>query len=210
MASIEDFVKRITRMNRKFTFVFTEDFFGIVGKTGVQTDRFRDIRNTIKHIGHRKGTHAEMHVSEDVTLFDVEVVVVDRGFSCFVTTFQELANGPFAGEAILYGAGQDLVEAQKAKFQVASFLSEKHNESISTLSMLAERRKRQLVLIVESAADLKRPSLEPVLKLRSQLCKVLINPVKGPVVDCQVSKIYQDGNSSSLSTLLNMFCVYYK
>ncbi len=210
MASIEDFVKRITRMNRRFSFVFTEDFFSIVGKTGVQTDRFRDIRNTIKHIGHRKGTRAEAHADADTPLFDVEVVVVDRGFSCFVTTFDELANGPFGGDAIIYGSGNDLVEAQKAKFQVDSFLSDKHHESMSTLSMIAARRKRQLVLVVESAADLKRPSLEPLLKLRSQLCKILISPVKGPVVDCQVSKIYQDGNSSSLSTLLNMFCVHYK
>ncbi len=210
MASIEDFVKRITRMNRKFTFIFTEDFLDINGKTGVRTDRFRDIRNTIKNIGHRKGTRAEMHAKDESSLFDVEVVFVDRSFSCFVTSFQELANGPFAGDAIIYGTGNDLIEAQKAKFQVDAFFSEKHSQSISTLSMIAERRKRQLILVVENPADLKRPSLEPLLKLRSQLCKIMINPNKGPIVDCQVSKIFQEGNSSSLSTLLNMFCVYYK
>ncbi len=210
MASIEDFVKRITRMNRKFTFIFTEDFFDINGKTGVRTDRFRDIRNTIKNIGHRKGLRAEAHAQEDALLFDVEVVVVDRGFSCFVTTFHELAEGPFGGDAIIYGSGDGLVEAQKAKFQVEGFLSEKHRESISTLTMIAERRKRQLILVVEKPADLKRPSLEPLLKLRSQLTKIMVSSEKGPIVDCQVSKIYQDGNSSSLSTLLNMFCVHYK
>ena len=210
MASIEDFVKRITRMNRKFTFIFTEDFFEIVGKNGIQTDRFRDIRNTIKNIGHRKGQRAERFARDDAPIFDVEVVVVDRGFSCFVTSFQELADGPYGDDAIIYGTGNDLVEAQKAKFQLESFFFEKHEQSISTLNMIAERRKRQLILVVESPADLKRPSLEPLLKLRSQLCKIMINPNKGPIVDCQVSRIYQEGNSSSLSTLLNMFCVNYK
>lgn len=210
-ASIEDFVKRITRMNRKFTFIFTEDFFDITNKGAVDTARFRDIRNTFKNVGHRKGEKGEKFKT-GTDLFDVEVAVIDRGFSCFLATFQELNEGPFASSAFLYdGSGNDIIESDKAKFQMESFLTDKHEQgSISTLKMLSERRKRQLVLIVESPADLKRPSLEPILKLRSQLCKILINPIRGPVVDCQVSKIFQEGNSSSLSNLLNMFCTHYK
>ncbi|MDR1964967.1 MAG: hypothetical protein LBQ50_14445 [Planctomycetaceae bacterium] len=208
-ANIEDFVKRITRINRKFTFVFTEDFFDIMGKTGVRTDRFKDIRNTIKYVDHRKGTNADLHVAEGAVLFDVEVVIVDKGFSCFVTSFKELTTVPFSDRAIIYGLGNDQVDAQKAKFQVDSFFTEKRNQSISTVNMINERRKRQLILIVENQADLKRPSLEPLRKLRSQLYTVLVNPEKGPVVDCQVSRLFQEGNSSSLSTLLNMFCVHY-
>ncbi|MDR2757601.1 MAG: hypothetical protein LBC20_18075 [Planctomycetaceae bacterium] len=207
--SIEDFVKRITRMNRKFTFIFTEDFFNIMGKTGVLTDRFKAIRNTFRYVNHRKGTDADLHVAEDKVLFDVEVAVVDKGFSCFITSFSELTNVPFSDHAIIYGLGNDQVDAQKAKFQVESFLAEKRNQPISTVNMLAARRKRQLILVVENQADLKRPSLEPIRKLRSQLCTILINPEKGPVVDCQVSKLFQEGNSSSLSTLLNMFCAHY-
>ncbi|MDR2706447.1 MAG: hypothetical protein LBC02_11770 [Planctomycetaceae bacterium] len=207
--NIEDFVKRITRINRKFTFIFTEDFFNIMGKNSVRTDRFKDIRNTFRYVSHRKGTNADLHVAEGAILFDVEVVVVDKGFSCFVTSFSELTNVPFSDQAIIYGLGNDQVDALKAKFQVDSFFAEKRNQSISTVQMLAERRKRQLILIVENQADLKRPSLEPIRKLRSQLCTILVNPEKGPVVDCQVSKLFQEGNSSSLSTLLNMFCVHY-
>ncbi|MDR0610865.1 MAG: hypothetical protein LBG58_12195 [Planctomycetaceae bacterium] len=207
--NIEDFVKRITRMNRKFTFIFTEDFFNIMGKNGIRTDRFRDIRNTIRYVNHRKGTNADLHLAEGTTLFDVEVVVVDNGFSCFVTSFSELINVPFSDQAIIYGLGNDQVDAQKAKFQVDSFFAEKHHQSIPTVQMLTERRKRQIILVVENHADLKRPSLEPVRKLRSQLSTILVNPEKGPVVDCQVSKLFQEGNSSSLSTLLNMFCVHY-
>ncbi|MDR3196471.1 MAG: hypothetical protein LBU34_01265 [Planctomycetaceae bacterium] len=208
-SNIEDFVKRITRMNRRFTFIFTDDFFNIIGKSGVRTDRFKEIRNTFRYVDHRKGTNADLHVAEGAVLFDVEVVVVDKGFSCFVTSFSELTNIPFSDRAVIYGMGNDQIDAQKAKFQVESFFAEKRNQSISTLNMLAERRKRQLILVVENQADLKRPSLEPVRKLRSQLCTILVNPEKGPVVDCQVSKLFQEGNSSSLSTLLNMFCVYY-
>lgn len=210
MASIEDFVKRITRMSRRFTFVFTEDFFNIVGNTGVRTDRFRDIRNTIKNVGHRRGLNAEARAGENMILFDVEVVVVRSGFSCFTTSFHELAEGPFGTAAVIPGMGTDLVDAQKAKYFVEAFFSEKLDQNLPTTQMIAERRKRQLVLVVESPADLKRPSLEPIRKLRSQLCTILVNPNKGPVVDCQVSKIYQEGNSSSLSCLLNMFCVHYK
>jgi hypothetical protein len=209
--NIEDFVKRLTRMNRKFTFIFTEDFFNIMGKTGVRTDRFKDIRNTIRYVDHRKGTNADLHIAEGAVLFDVEVVVVDNGFSCFVTSFSELTNVPFSDQALIYGSGNNegLVDAQKAKFQVESFFAEKRYQTITTVQMLAERRKRQIILVVENHTDLKRPSLEPIRNLRSQLYTILVNTEKGPVVDCQVSKLFQEGNSSSLSTLLNMFCVHY-
>jgi hypothetical protein len=208
--NIEDFVKRITRINRKFTFIFTEDFFNIIGKNGVRTDRFKDIRNTFRYVNHRKGTNADLHIAEGAILFDVEVVVVDNGFSCFVTSFSELVNVPFSDQALIYGSGNEgLVDAQKAKFQVESFFAEKRYQTITTVQMLTERRKRQIILVVENHADLKRPSLEPIRDLRSRLCTILVNPEKGPVVDCQVSKLFQEGNSSSLSTLLNMFCVHY-
>ncbi len=209
MASIEDFVKRLTRMNRRFTFIFTEDFFNIVGKTGVQTDRFRDIRNIVKNTGHRKGLKAVARAGEDAVLFDVEVAVIRSGFSCFMTSFQELAMNPFGDGAIIHGMGEGLVDTQKAKFQVESFFSEKLEQNLPTTQMIADRRKRQLILVVESAADLKRPSLEPIRKLRSQLCTIMINPVKGPVVDCQVSRLFQEGNSNSFSCLMNMFSVNY-
>ena len=208
-ASVEDFVKRLTRGNKKFTFVFTEDFFRIDSTNGVRTDRFRDIRNTIRHVGHRKGLNVELRKAEDAILFDVEVGVVKKGFSSFMTTFEELTRGPFADTAMLYGMGEGMVDAQKAKFQVDSFFSEKNDMLIPTTTLIANSRQRKLVLIVESPADLKRPSLEPFMKLRSQMTKVMISQEKGPVVDCQVTKIFQEGNSSSLSTLLNMFCVHY-
>ena len=207
--SIEDFVKRITRGNKKFTFVFTEDFFDIEGPNGVRADRFRDIRNTIRYVGHRKGLKAEARVAEGTTLFDVDIGVVKKGFSSFMTTFDELNHGPFADTAIIYGMGGDLIDAQKAKFQVNVFFSEKEDQLIPTTQLIAECKQRKIILIAEGAADLKRPSFEPFMKLRSQLTKILISPDKGPVVDCQVTKIFQEGNSSSLSTLLNMFCVYY-
>lgn len=209
MASVEDFVKRLTRQNRKFTFVFTEDFFDIMGKAGVRTDRFREIRNTIKNVGHRKGLNAVTRAGENAVLFDVEVAVIRKAFSCFMTSFEELAHGPYGSESMLPGMGTELVDAQKAKFAVESFFSDKMDECIPITQMIADRRKRQLVLVVESPADLKRPSLEPIRKLRNQLCTIMVNPTKGPVVDCQVSKLYQEGNSSSLSCLLNMFCVHY-
>jgi len=209
-ANIEDFVKRIIRGNRKFTFVFTEDFFNVAGQTGIRTDRFRDIRNTIKHVGHRKGTNAEILAGGEASLFDVEVGVVKKGFSSFMTTFDELNKGPFAEAAMIFGMGEEgHVDAQKAKFQIDSFFSEKNDQLIPTTTLIHNCRLRKLILVAESAADLKRPSLEPFMKLRSQLTKILISPDKGPVVDCQVGKIYQEGNSSSLSTLLNMFCVHY-
>ena len=208
-ASVEDFVKRLTRGNKKFTFIFTEDFFDINSPNGVRTDRFRDIRNTIKHVGHKRGLNAEIRVAEGTSLFDVNIGVVKKGFSSFMTTFDELLEGPFAESAMLFGMGEGLVDAQKAKFQVDSFLSEKIDQQLPTTQLIANCRQRKLVLIAESPADLKRPSLEPFIKLRSQLTKILVCPDKGPVVDCQVTKIFQEGNSSSLSSLLNMFCVHY-
>jgi len=208
-ASIEDFVKRLTRGNKKFTFIFTEDFFSVDSPTGVRTDRFRDIRSTIRNVGHKKGLNAEIRVEEGVTLFDVNIGVVKKGFSSFMTTFDELTRGPFAETAMLYGMGEGMVDAQKAKFQVHAFFAEKNDQLIPTTQLIANCKQRKLVLVAESPADLKRPSLEPFLKLRSQLTKILVCPDKGPVVDCQVTKIFQEGNSSSLSTLLNMFCVHY-
>jgi hypothetical protein len=208
-ASIEDFVKRLTRGNKKFTFIFTEDFFHIVGPNGVQTDRFRDIRNAIRNVGHKKGLNAEIRVEEGTVLFDVDIGVVKKGFSSFMTSFAELNRGPFADTAMLYGMGEGQVDAQKAKFQVESFFAEKNDQLIPTTTLIANCRPRKLILVAESPADLKRPSLEPFMKLRSQLTKILVSGDKGPVVDCQVTKIFQEGNSSSLSTLLNMFCVNY-
>ncbi len=206
MAAIEDFVKRLTRMNRRFTFIFTEDFFA----SSIKTDRFRDIRTIVKNTDHRKGLNAMIRADEDTVLFDVQIAVIRNGFSCFMTTFQELAMGPYADSAMIYGEGAGLVDAQKAKFQVESFLSEKSLENLPTAQMITENRKRQMVLVVESAADLKRPSLEPIRKLRSQLVTILISPVKGPVVDCQVTKLFQEGNSNSFSCLMNMFSVNYR
>ncbi|MDR3183509.1 MAG: hypothetical protein LBT89_11445 [Planctomycetaceae bacterium] len=208
-SNIEDFVKRLTRVGRQFTFIFTEDFFDIAGVNGVNTARFIDIRNTIKNVGHRKGLNAELHQREGTVMFDVNIMVIKKGFSSFMTTFDELNNEAFSDHAIIYGMGGDLVDAQKAKFQVDSFMSEKNDHLVSTTQLIADVRKRTLILVVESPADLKRPSLEPLMKLRSQLSKVLVCPQKGPVVDCQVSKVFQEGNSSSLSSLLNMFCVHY-
>jgi len=208
-ANVEEFVKRLTRGNRKFTFVFTEDFFNIMGPHGVRTDRFRDIRNTFKNVGHRKGLNAEIQIAEGAVLFDVDVGVVKKGFSSFMTTFDELNKGPFADSAMIYGLGGDMVDAQKAKFQVDAFMSEKNDQLLPTTQLITNCRQRKIVLIAESPADLKRPSLEPFMKLRSQLTKILVSPDKGPVVDCQVSKVFQEGNSSSLSSLLNMFCVNY-
>jgi len=208
-ANIEDFVKRMTRVNRRITFIFTNDFFSIEGKTGVLTDRFRDIRNAFKNVGHRRGTRVEERANPNTILFDVEIAVV-KDFSCFITTFDELVEGPFGDGPEIHGLGVDAVDAQKARFAVESFIAEKEEQMISTTAMIAERRNRQLVLVAERPNDLKRPSLEPILKLRSKLYTILVNPVKGPIVDCQVGTIFQEGNSSSLSCLLNMFCVHYK
>ena len=208
-ASIEDFVKRVLRGNKKFTFMFTEDFFDINGKYGVLTDRYRDIYNAFKHVGHHKGTKAESRAGEGAVIFDVDIAVIKTNFSCFMTTFDEIREKAFSDSAVIYGFGNDTIDTQKAKFLVEGFLSEKDTQTMSINAMLAAAKGRKFVLFVEKQADLKRPSLEPIRKLRQQLSTVLINPDRGPVVDCQVGKIFQEGNSSSLSTLLNMFCVHY-
>lgn len=208
-ASIEDFVKRLVRTNRKFTFVFTEDFFNVAGKTGFLSDRYRNIRRAIKHIDHRKGEHATLNASDPTKLFDVEVVIIRGNYTCYTTTFQELADGPFGDAAAIPGFGMDLVDAVKAKSLVLQFMAAKDEESMTITQMLAARRQRQIVLVAESPADLKRPSLEPIRNLRSRLRTILINPQKGPIVDCQVATIFQEGNSNSFSSLMNLFCVSY-
>jgi hypothetical protein len=209
VANVEDFIKRITRMNHKFTFIFTEDFFDITGKVGIRTDRYLDIRRTFQNVGHKRGDNAILK-STDILLFDVKVCIVRTNYTCIMTNFDELNSGPFGDQAMIYGMGSGMVDAQKAKFAVDSFFTTKADSAMTINVMLAEAKKRQLVLVVEKAADLNRPSLEAIRKLRSQLCTVLVNSVKGPVVDCQVSCIFKEGNSSSLSSLLNMFCVNYK
>lgn len=208
-ASIEDFVKRLVRVNRRFTFVFTEDFFNVIGQRGFMADRYRDIRRAVKNVDHRKGTKAEARVDDPTKLFDVEVAVIRRNYTCFLTDFKELSTGPFGDDALIPGFGHEIVDSDKAKMLVLSFLTEKEEQSITVTNMLNERRKRQLVLVVESPADLKRPSLEPIRALRSRLQTILISPTKGPIVDCQVSAIFQEGNSSSFSSLMNHFCVAY-
>lgn len=206
---IDDFVRRLTRTNRKFTFVFTSDFFNFDGKTGMQTDRYIRVRNLIRHIRHHKGTQAAMRARDEESLFDVRVVIAEnRG--CFTTTFQELAAGPFGSDAQVCGYGTEIIDAQKAKFLVDTFFVEHRSNGLQTISaMLAEQRGRQVVLVVENASDLRRPNLEPVRNLRHRLATILVNPVKGPVVDCQVMAIFQEGNSNTLSSLLNNFCVKY-
>jgi len=208
-ASIEDFVKRVLRGNKKFTFMFTEDFFDINGKYGILTDRYKDIRNAFKNVGHHKGTNAEVRAGDGVVIFDVNIAVIKTNFSCFMTTFDEIREKAFSDAAMIYGVGGDTVDTQKAKFLVEGFRSEKELETLSINAMITAAKGRKFILFVEKQADLKRPSLEPIRKLRQQLSTVLINPDCGPVVDCQVGKIFQEGNSSSLSTLLNMFCVHY-
>ena len=208
-ASIDDFVRRLTRSNRKFTFIFTESFFSIEGKHGVQTDRYLTLRNLFRRIKHHKGTQAALRAQDEELLFDVLVVIVYTS-GCFTTSFQELATEPFGDQAVICGYGCDMVDAQKAKFLVDSFFADKkENYSQTVTTMVAEQRGRQVVLVAESQADLKRPSLEPVRNLRNRLSTILISPVKGPIVDCQVMSIFQEGNSNTLSSLLNNFCVKY-
>ena len=190
--------------------MFTEDFFDINGKYGVLTERYRDIRGAFKFVHHRKGERAEQRAGENTILFDIEIVIIRKNFTCFSTNFQELIEGPFGFGAIVPGEGGELVDAQKAKFMVDSFFSEKQEQGFSIQTMLSERKGRQMVLVAEKPADLKRPSLEPIRKLRTALCTILINPDKGPVVDCQVAKLYQEGNSNSFSSLLSLLCVKYK
>ncbi|MCL2623552.1 MAG: hypothetical protein FWD31_07805 [Planctomycetaceae bacterium] len=208
-ASIDDFVRRLTRTNRKFTFIFTEDFFSIDGKDGVQTDRYMRIRNLVRHMHHHKGSQAALRAKDEEALFDVRVVIVHRS-GCFTTSFQELAAEPFGDEAAICGYGSEMVDTQKAQFLVNTFFAEhRENNSQTVTTMLGDQRGRQIVMVAESAADLKRPSLEPVRNLRTKLATILISPVKGPIVDCQVMAIFQEGNSNTLSALLNNFCVKY-
>ncbi len=207
--SIEDYVKRILRGNRKFTFLFTEDFFDINGKYGILTDRYKDIRNAFKNVGHRKGTNAVARAADGVILFNVEIAVIKTNFSCFMSNFDEITEKAFSGDAIIPGLGGEVVDAQKAKFLVEGFFAEKAAQSLSLNAMIAAAKGRQLILVVEKPTDLKRPSLEPIRKLRQQLSTVLICPERGPIVDCQVAKVFQEGNSNSFSSLLNMFCVNY-
>ena len=207
--SIDDFVRRLTRSNRKFTFIFTEDFFTLDGQFGVQNDRYIRIRNLIRHTHHHKGLQATLLVKDETALFDVRVVIVDR-VGCITTSFQELANGPFGDQAIICGYGTEMVDTKKARFLIESFFAEhRENHSRTITGMLAEQHGRQMVLIAESPADLKRPILEPLRKLRNRLSTILISPTKGPIVDCQVMTIFQEGNSNTLSALLNYFCVKY-
>jgi hypothetical protein len=208
-ASVDDFVRRLTRLNRKFTFIFAEEFFSIEGKNGLRTDRYLMIRNLVRRIHHKRGTQAALHAKDEESLFDVRVVIVHTS-GCFTTSFQELASEPFGDQAVICGYGSDMVDAQKAKFLVDCFFSErKENGSQTVTTMLAEQRGRQIIQIAESPADLKRPSFEPIRNLRSKLATVLISPTKGPIVDCQVMTVFQEGNSNTLSALLNNFCVKY-
>lgn len=210
-ASVEDFVRRLIRTSRRFTFLFTEDFFNVAGKSGgFLSDRYRNIRRAIKHIDHRKGERVVNNTEDPKKLFDVEVVIVRGNFTCYTTTFKELAHGPFGDAATIPGFGMDLIDADKARSLVLQFQAEKEmNASTTITNMLATRRQRQLVLVAENPADLKRPSLEPIRALRSRLQTILINPQKGPIVDCQVATIFQEGNTSSFSSLMNLFCVSY-
>lgn len=209
-ANLEDFVSRLVRGNKKITFIFTEDFFNVFARTGNQVNQFRDIRNAIKNVGHRKGEIAVMRAGgNEEILFDVNVVVVRTNNTCFTTTFKELASGPFGDEAVILGYGSDMVDAQKAKYQIEAFLSEKLDQSMTVTKMIAEYRKRKLVVIAESPADLKRPSMEPIMDLRSMKQTVLISPTKGPLVDCQVARLSDSENSNSFSTLLSMLSVKY-
>lgn len=209
-ASIEDFTKRLVRGNKMITFIFTEDFFNIVNQSGFMNQRYKDIRNAVRFVNHRKGEKAENRVDDLKKLFDVEVVIIRRNYTCFTSTFQELSSGPFGDGALILGYGNEMVDADKAKMLVNTFFAEKEEEqSLTITKMLADRRRRQMVLVVETPADLKRPSLEPIRALRHRLNTILINPTKGPIVDCQVASIHGEGNSSSFSSLMNHFCVAY-
>ncbi|MCL2304874.1 MAG: hypothetical protein FWC43_07030 [Planctomycetaceae bacterium] len=210
-ANLEDFSNRLVRGSKKITFIFTEDFFNIVGRSGVLVDRYRDIHHVVKNAGHRKGEVAATRAGGDDALFDVNVVIIKTNFTCIVTTFKELAEGPFGLGSFILGFGSEMVDSEKAKFALESFFSDKLDECVPVSKLLAEYKKlkRKIVLVVESAADLRRPSLEPVMNLRNLKQTVLISPVKGPLVDCQVTRIADCENSNSFSTLLNMICVKY-
>lgn len=208
-ASIEDFVKRLTRTNRKITFVFTEEFFNPGSSGTFKTDRFRELRNIVKNVRHRKGMNAALRVEDENTLFDVDLVIVGTDYACFSSTFPEISDIAFGNSAVIPGFGTEMIDPQKAKFMVDGFFSDRRDTRIPVRQMLQERKSRQLVLVVEKPADLKRPSLEPIRDLRHRLYTILVNPEKGPIVDCQVSKLFQEGNSNSLSALMNKFCVEY-
>jgi len=208
-ASIDDFTRRLTRSGRKFTFIFTEDFFNVVGKSGTDTDRYMKIRKLVQHMHHHKGSKAASRAKDEESLFDVQVVIA-HPTGCFTTTFRDLASGPYGEDALICGYGSEMVDAQKVQFLVNSFFADlRENHSQTITAMLAEQRGRQIVMVAESPADLKRPSLEPVRNLRSRLATILVSSVKGPIVDCQVMSIFQEGNSNTLSSLLNHFCVKY-
>lgn len=210
MASgIEDFVKRLVKTSRAFSFVFTDDFFMMRGPSGFNIDKYRDLRNIVQAFGPQAGTAAEAKFNV-ATQFDVEVLVIRKNFQYITTTFEELAEVPFSHEASIFGFGEDMVNAEKADFLVEMFFSEKAEMDSAPISGLVQAKKdRQLVLIVERQGDLRRPSLEPVRKLRHKLSTILVSPQKGPIVDCQVGRFFEPGNSNSLSNLLNLFCIEY-
>ena len=208
-ANLEDFVNRLVRGNKKITFIFTEDFFNVVGPNGVQVGRFKDIRNAVKNTGHRKGEKAALRAGGDDVLFDVNILVIKTNFTCFTTNFKELAEGPFGTDSLILGFGSDMVDSQKAKFALETFFSDKLDHCVHLSKLMPEYRKRKLVLVVETPADLKRPSLEQIINLRNLKQTVMINPTKGPLVDCQVTKISDSENSNSFSTLLSMLSVKY-
>ena len=207
--SIDDFVRRLTRLNRKFTFIFTEEFFSIEGKNGIRTDRYLMLHNLVRRMHHNKGSQAELRAKDGASLFDVRVVIVHTS-GCFTTSFHELASEPFGNQAVICGYGNDMVDAQKAKILVDTFFAERKAIGSQTVTtMVAEQRGRQVIQIAETPADLKRPNFEPIRNLRSKLATILISPTKGPIVDCQVMTIFQEGNSNTLSALLNNFCTKY-
>ncbi|MGL6195185.1 MAG: hypothetical protein ACRC2T_10235 [Thermoguttaceae bacterium] len=209
-ANLEDFVSRLVRGNKKITFIFTEDFFNIMGKNGVNVERYKDLRNALGHVGHRKGERAAERAGGDDALFDVDIYIIKSNFMCFRTTFRELSEGPLGMEAVILGYGTDMIDPQKAKFLMDSFFSLKEEEGMLTVSkMIAQNRKRKIVLVAESPADLKRPSLEGIIALRSLKQTIMVNTTKGPIVDCQVMKLSDSENTSSLSTLMSMFSVKY-
>jgi len=208
-ANIEDFVTRLIRINRKITFVFTEDFFNIEGRGGINTDRYKALRKIFVNVKHRKGSVAASRVQDEDTILDVNIVVVKSNFTCFEATFRQLIEGPLGMEAVILGFGTDIVDPQKAKFLLETFFAEKSEQTMTVTQMLAQYRKRRLVVVAESPADLKRPSLEQIRNLRSQQSTILIHPAKGPIVDCQVSKLADCENSNCFATLMNTLCVKY-
>ncbi|MDR1958698.1 MAG: hypothetical protein LBQ54_06600 [Planctomycetaceae bacterium] len=209
-ASIDDFSRRLAHGNKKITFVFTEDFFNIDGKHGINTSKFIQLRNTIKNVGHRRGMRgAILAGGNEEAFFDVDVVIVRANNTCFSTSFKELAEGPFGYAAVIAGYGEEMVDAEKARLQIDMFYAEKKELTQTVTQMLNERKNRQIVLVAEKPADLKRPSFEPIRNLRNRLYTILISPDKGPIVDCQVNALYQEGNSNTLVSLLNHFCVKY-